>query len=85
MIDVSLQGVLHKALIAGTSALLVGAGAVVLNVSKDQAVNEQRLGVLERTIVKLDNIDANVRDVKARVDVMNQKLDDAKDALRIPK
>jgi len=83
--DISLQGVLHKAIVTGTTALLVGAGVVVLNVNKDQAVQDQRLEVLERTTAKLDTIDANVRDVKANVAVLNQKLDDAKEALRSPR
>jgi outer membrane murein-binding lipoprotein Lpp len=72
--DLSLHGVLHKALVTGVSGLLVGAGVVVLNVNKDQAVQDIRLVNLEHTMKKIDDIDVNVREVNSKVDVLGQKM-----------
>ncbi len=44
-------------------------------------VNEHRINVLELAAAKIPDIDRNVLILNGKLDVMNQKLDDAKAAL----
>jgi hypothetical protein len=78
----TLDGLLHKAIAAGFAAATVGGGAMLLSVNKDNAVQDERLIVLEKSLSKLDDIDRTVIKVDGKVDVLNQKLDDAKEVLR---
>ena len=74
-----------KTVASGLAALTIGGGAVLLNVNKDNAVQDQRLLVLERAVSKIDDMDRTIHILDTKVDVLNQKLDDAKEALRKPK
>lgn len=76
---------LHDALVkigvGGVLALTIGGGSVLVNVNKDNAIQDQRIIVLERNIIKIEEMDKTLRAVDVKVDVLNQKLDDAKDQL----
>lgn len=74
----TLDSLIHKAIAAGFAAATVGAGAMLLSVSKESAVQEQRIATVEKSLSKLDEIDKTVSAVNAKVDVLNQKLDDAR-------
>ena len=77
----TLDTMLHKAIGAAFAAVTVGAGAMLLSVNRDIAVQDTRLQAVEKSIVKIDDIDHTIRAVDAKVDVLNQKLDDAKEKL----
>jgi hypothetical protein len=81
MIPTDINGLIHKAVAAGFAAATVGGGAMLLHLNSNDAVQENRIGVLEHSLAKLDNINDTVLQVNGKVDVLNQKLDDAKDQL----
>lgn len=73
---ITINDAIHKAVVAGFAAATVGAGAMLLNVSKDNAVQSQRLATVEASLSKLDTISTTVGKMDAKIDVLNQKLDD---------
>jgi outer membrane lipoprotein SlyB len=81
MIAYDINSLIHKAIAAGFAAATVGGGAMLLNLSRNDAVQENRIQVLETSLSKLDAINLTVQQVNGKVDVLNQKLDDAKDQL----
>lgn len=78
MADWSIHQIAVKVIAVGAAALTVGGGTVLLNVNKDNAVQDQRIASLERVALKIDEMDKTLRIVDTKVDVLNQKLDDAK-------
>lgn len=69
--------ILHKVIAYGFGALTVGAGTVVMTVTRNDAVQDQKIVTMQSSLEKLDAINATVNKVDAKVDVLNQKFDDA--------
>lgn len=85
---VTVTGILTKAAAVGFGALVIGGGNILLNVNKDNAVQDQKIEVLERTIIKIDemdrtlrSVDGNVRALDGNVRVLDTKLNDMKEQL----
>lgn len=79
---VSMATFIQRVAIGVAAAATVGAGSVLISTSNVQHVHEVRITALETQIEKVKDIDRNVVILNGKVDVLNQKLDDAKDALR---
>lgn len=60
------------------TAALVGGGSLVLVGNSRALVHEQRITALEVSMAKVPDIDRNVLILQGKIDVMNQKLDDAR-------
>ena len=71
-----INSLIHKAVATGFAALTVGAGATLFSLSRNDAVQEKRIEIVESSLIKLDNINNTVQLVNGKVDVLNQKLDD---------
>lgn len=82
-VNYTLQSIAVKIAASAGAALAVGGGAIIMNVNRDQAVQDQRLNTIEHALNKVEEIDRTVREVNGKVDVLNQKLDDAKEALGV--
>lgn len=59
-------------------AALIGGGSMVLSNSTETKLHEQRITKLEENLQKVPEIDRNVLILSGKLDVMNQKLDDAR-------
>lgn len=53
---------------------------MVLSTSTETKLHEQRITKLEENLQKVPEIDRNVLILSGKLDVMNQKLDDARQA-----
>lgn len=59
-------------------AMVIGAGGMVVSDNTKVQLHEQRLNRLEVSLEKVPDIDKNVLILGGKVDVLNQKLDDAR-------
>lgn len=82
---VSWATVVQRVAIGAGAALLVGAGSMIIGDNTKVQLHEQRLSKLESSLEKLPEIDRNVLVLSGKVDVLNQKLDDARDARLVAK
>lgn len=78
---VSWATVVQRIAVGAGAALLVGGGSMIVNDNTKVQLHEQRLTKLESSLDKLPEIDRNVLVLSGKVDVLNQKLDDARAAL----
>ena len=62
---------------------LVGGGSLIFSNNTRGMVQEQRITRLEDSMAKVPDIDRNVLILSGKIDVMNQKLDDAKQAILV--
>lgn len=76
----TIQDLIQKVALAGTGALVVGAGSMIVSNNTKAQVHEERLSRLETAMDKVPDIDKNVLILSGKVDVLAQKLDDARDA-----
>lgn len=76
---------IQRAVAYGFGALSVGAGTMVLSVSRNDAVQDTKIVALQNATVKIDSINETVNKVSSKVDILNQKFDDAKEAALLRK
>lgn len=81
----TIQALIERLALAGAGALVVGAGSMIVSNNTKAQVHEQRIGRLESAMDKVPDIDKNVLILSGKVDVLSQKLDDARDARLAPK
>lgn len=60
------------------AAFIVGASTVLFSNNSRALINDHRITRLEESIQKIPEIDRNVLILSGKLDVMNQKLDDAR-------
>lgn len=77
---VSWQVIVQRVGTVVAGAVLIGGGSMVLSNSTETKLHEQRITKLEENLQKVPEIDRNVLILKGQLDVMNQKLDDARQA-----
>lgn len=63
-------------------AAILGTGTMVISTVRQVDGHELRLKALEAQLSQIPEIDRNVIALNGKLDVVNQKLDDAKEALR---
>lgn len=77
---VSWQVLVQRVGTVAAGAMLIGGGSMVLSTSTETKLHEQRITKLEENLQKVPEIDRNVLILSGKLDVMNQKLDDARQA-----
>lgn len=65
------------------AAVAIGAGTMLFTTSSRALMNEHRINTLEQAVTKIPDIDRNVLILNGKLDVLNQKMDDAKSALEV--
>ena len=78
----SWSAVIQRIAIGVGGAVVFGAGTVIIGDTRKLDVHEERIGRLEASMAQIPEIDKGVTALNGKLDVVNQKLDDAKDALR---
>jgi hypothetical protein len=82
----SWTAITQRLVIGAAGALIFGAGAMIFNSNTAVKIHEERIQRLEGQMGKLSDIDKNVVALSGKVDVINQKLDDAREvAARKPR
>jgi hypothetical protein len=79
-LPVTWQVLIQRIGTVAAAAMVVGGGSMVLATSTETKLHEQRITKLEENLQKVPEIDRNVLILKGQLDVMNQKLDDARQA-----
>ena len=79
VIDVPLSSWAVKTIGVGLTTLMIAGGATLLGVNEHNAVQDQRLEIVERDLAKINEIDKTLQVVSGKVDVLNQKVDDLKE------
>jgi hypothetical protein len=79
----SWSAIVQRIAIGVAGAAIFGAGSVMINTTSTVHEHEARISILEKNLAKVPEIDKNVVVLNGKVDVLNQKLDDAKDALKV--
>lgn len=77
---VSWQVLVQRVGTVAAGTMLIGGGSMVLSTSTETKLHEQRITKLEENLQKVPEIDRNVLILSGKLDVMNQKLDDARQA-----
>lgn len=80
---VSWATVIQRIAIGVAAAATIGAGSMVISSNTRGLVHEERIGKLEENLGKLPDIDHNLVVLSGKVDVLNQKLDDAQAARQL--
>ena len=80
--NLSWVSVIQRIAVGVAGAAVFGAGSVMVRTANTVEVHEERLTRLEASMAKIPEIDKGVAVLNGKLDVVNQKLDDAKDALR---
>ena len=78
----SWSAIVQRVSIGVAGAAIFGAGTALVNTTSLVHEHDARIVVLEKALVKVPEIDKNVVVLNGKVDVLNQKLDDAKEALK---
>lgn len=79
-LPVSWQVILQRVGTVAGGAMLIGGGSMLLSNNTESKLHEQRITKLEENLQKVPEIDRNVLILAGKLDVMNQKLDDARSA-----
>ena len=78
----SWSAVAQRITIGVAGAAVFGVGSLFANMNTKVTQHETRLSILEQRLEKVPDIDRNVIALSGKVDVLNQKLDDARDTLK---
>lgn len=74
---VSWPAMLQRIAIGAVGALVIGAGTMLVNTSTQTKVDMKRIDLIEADIHKIPEIATSVAVLNGKVDVLNQKIDDA--------
>lgn len=80
--EIQLSSWIVKTVGIGLTTLTIAGGAVLLGVNETNAVQDQRITIVERDLSKINEIDRTLQEVGTKVDVLNQKVDDLKDSIK---
>lgn len=68
-----------KLALAVATAATLGGGSAIIASAETNAVQNQRLGALERTIMKIDTLNDNLQETSKEVALLRQELEAQRD------
>lgn len=82
VIEVPLSSWVVKSVAAALTTLMIAGGATLLGVNETNAIQDGKINDLQKTSIKIEEIDRTIHQIDTNVKVLDQKVNDLKDSMK---